>query len=38
MLRTIGKVIAGVAATAATTYLGKRFLQWAGVIKKPPQK
>lgn len=34
MLRMIGKVIAGVAATAATTYLGKKFLEWAGAIKK----
>lgn len=34
MLRLIGKVIAGVAAAAGTTYLGKKFLEWAGVLKK----
>lgn len=33
MLRLIGKVIAGAAATAATTYLGNKFLHWAGALQ-----
>ena len=33
MLRLLGKVIAGAAAAAVTTYLGSKFLQWAGVRK-----
>jgi len=39
MLRLIGKVIAAAAATAATTYLGNKFMHWAGIIKpKAPNK
>lgn len=37
MLRLLGKIIAGAAATAATTYLGNRFLLWAG-LRKPVEK
>jgi hypothetical protein len=33
MLRLIGKIIAGAAAAAATTYLGNKFLEWAGVLE-----
>ena len=33
MLRFIGKVLATVAVSAVSTYLGKKFLDWAG--KKP---
>jgi hypothetical protein len=38
MLRTIGKVIAAVAATAATTYIGNKFMHWAGVLKPKAAK
>lgn len=38
MLRLIGKVIAASAAAAATTYVGNKFLQWAGVIKPKTKK
>jgi len=38
LLRLIGKTIAAAAATAATTYLGNKFLRWAGVIKPKVKK
>lgn len=38
MLRLIGKTIAATAAAAATTYLGNKFLRWAGVIKPKVKK
>ena len=38
MLRAIGKVIAATAAAAATTYLGNKFMHWAGVIKPKDKK
>lgn len=36
MLRTIGKLIAAAVAVAATTYLGNKFLHWAGMITPKP--
>lgn len=38
MLRLIGKVIAGAAASVAATYLGNKFLEWAGILRKKPSK
>ncbi len=32
MLRNIGRLVAGAVAAAATTYLGVKFLRWAGVL------
>ena len=33
VLRFIGKLIAGAAITATTTYIGNKFLMWAGVLE-----
>ena len=38
MLRLLGKLIAGAAATAATTYLGSKFLRWAGLRNQVKKK
>lgn len=38
MLRLIGKLIAGAAATAAATYVGKKFFEWAGMRLKKPKR